>query len=171
MVRLILLIGFVAEAYLTIQLFQALGFLLALAFYLITASLGTFVLRAVKRRMIKPTFENLKEAQHLITPQTHLMLIGLGATLFLLPFLTLKFIGFIFMLPGLRHILVLIGKGLLVQKIIRTSNTAFGSTFFYTNFKSAGPDASSSRSFDPNVIDVEARVIQDPLKIEKPESR
>lgn len=145
MFRYTVLFIFLFEVYLLVTLISHAGFLITLILYILTGYLGQFILKALSSN---PESHSASNA-----------LAGIGAFFLLLPIATLKLIGLILLLPGVRSILLFLFSQYILSKISTVQSHQWYQRYAYSNSSSSQPNASYLRTDqnDETVIDVKSK--------------
>lgn len=163
---LIFLFFFIFESYLFLKLVTLWGFINVFVLYFAPIGLGLILLNyfGFKGAMALKNLSNPDtQSQDMIKTILHKGLISVGGILFLLPFFTTRVLGLFFIIPGLRHLVILLLKKPLMNQFSKfqtqgfnqgaQGNNHFGFKTFY--YSSQWPSARSANDspFETNITE------------------
>jgi UPF0716 protein FxsA len=156
------------EIYLLIRLIEESSFLTVLFYLVVSGFLGASIMRAVSKQILMPPQSVSSGATHLESKLMHRIVIFLGGLFIFLPGVISKVIGVIFVLPGFRHLAILMLRGYVLKVIstgaLRVFKFGEGGVHFSSNFGSNGsgihPQERDAKVVDIEVIDIQKNRIE-----------
>ena len=130
------------EIYFLFKIGSALGGLNTFLFVIFTGAVGAYLAKLEGRLILQKISNELNRGQIPSDSIISGLLIFAGGLLLLTPGFLTDFIGFSFVFPGTRHLLVVFFKGVFGRAI------QSGNVQFYSNFTGTGMNGSSSYHYE-----------------------
>lgn len=171
----ILFLYFILEVFAYVFFVEHFGFLDTTLAYLLPSFLGLFLLGQWQSAAMIKLQNSFERGQEPAAEVIHTAMKFFGSLMLLPPLILTRILGFVFILPGIRHLIVFFAKAWLLKKIFsgQSSFVKFGpgAFTFYSQTRGfgRGSGADSARdvteSLDPNIIDIK------PIQVEHQETK